>query len=569
MFRRQFHLKRVPKLYCHGIKQLDLVSSIPTTDLLVKLNFIHQPRSGLFNYLPMGLGVLDKLKGVIDESMTRANFDKVQLGLLSLLESWRTTGRYNNPELYKVRGAGGTKDDYVLLATAEEDMTQLIKLFAFASPKEYPVLVYQINDKFRDELRPRGGLLRGKEFVMKDGYSFDIDEPLAMKSYKTVTEAYHRIFKALKTPYVVADADTGDIGGSLSHEWHYLHPTGGDTVFTCTNCGNVSNVEKTLSYAEVTEESAKTTEVGVKYFITKDDKTLVCVYYPLQRQLQESFVALEVPDIDLSNRLSQEEILAIFSDKDQLIDKRIVRLMDARLNHRSPLPDFPVPFISRSLISTLFDVPLVSAEEGDICAVCDEGTLQPAKAIEIGHTFYLGDKYSSSLGLTIDSKSVQMGCYGIGLLRIVAALGEIHRDGKGLRWPRVIAPWDATLIDIRKNVGGDHYSENHDVVQLCKQLESNGIDYRLDDRSKYRLGSKVHHSNLVGIPLVIILGKRFPQYVEIETRYTTSMEHWKHLYEHQHTFHWEVEQDGDGNVHKHTVALEGAIQVIEALLEDM
>lgn len=566
MFKRHFHIKRVPKLYCHGVKQLGPISAIPTTDLLTKLNFIHQPRSGLFNYLPLGLSILDKLKHVIDESMMRANFDKVQLGLLSLLESWRTTGRYNNPELYKVQGSGGAKDDYVLLATAEEDMTQLVKLFAYASPKEYPVLLYQINDKFRDELRPRGGLLRGKEFVMKDGYSFDIDEQLAMESYKSVTQAYHRIFTALKTPYVVADADTGDIGGSLSHEWHYLHPSGGDTVFTCNNCGNTSNVEKTLSYAEVTEEEAKSTEVGVKYYITKDDKTLICAYYPLNRELQGNFVAIEVPDVDLSDRLSQEEILAVFSDKDALIDKRIVRLMDARLSHRSPLPDFPVPFISRSLITTLFDVPLVSAEEGEICAVCDEGLLRPAKAIEIGHTFYLGDKYSSSLGLSIESKNVQMGCYGIGLLRIVAALAEIHRDDKGLKWPRVIAPWDVTLIDVRKNDEGA--ANSPEVNEFCKKLDHKGIDYRLDDRAKHRLGSKIHHSNLVGIPLLIILGKSFPEFVEIEARYNQSLEHWKHLYEH-HDFRWEIEEDSEGHVIKHIVALEGAPKVIEALLVDM
>ncbi|CAK7902612.1 hypothetical protein CAAN1_16S03378 [[Candida] anglica] len=566
---------RVPRLAINSELPKDL-TTIPTHELFVKSGFFSHPRPGLVNWMPVGLNVLRKVEQVIRDRMVEVGGEEVNLSSLSSASLWEKTGRWNNTELFKLRDSSG--DPYCLAATCEEEITNLVSQ-QLKSYKDLPQLYFQINKKYRDEKRPRSGLLRGREFIMKDAYSFDIDETRAMETYDKLVGAYYRIFEDLKVPFVKADADTGDIGGSLSHEWHYLHSSAGeDTLFTCDECGNSSNLEKTLSYSEKLEDHL---EVEVEYFLTKDTSTLICAYYPRGRTLETNLLKLHIPDIDLnlnSSVIKQEELFKEFKDEELMMSKKVIRVMDARLNQTSNLPDFPVPFINRSFITTMFDTPIVAATEGEICGVCEDGKLSVHKSIEVGHTFFLGDKYTKPLNLTVEvpppadatskkmiKQNVVMGCYGIGVSRIIAAMGEILKDSQGFRWPKSIAPWTMTVVEAR----GFESIENADscVYNVLDKLETEleGFNYKVDERSGVGLGKKIKESNMLGIPLSLIVGKKFPL-VEIEVRGKrfTKEPVWRKLYqEKKEEFQWEVNEE------KHIVHIDAVGEVVKTLLEDM
>ncbi|KAG7661820.1 PRS [[Candida] subhashii] len=560
-------LKTVPKFYGSQFSKFKYSKTIPTHEVLTKLGLIQYPRAGLVNWGPMGLTIMNKISDIIRTRMNEIGFEELSLSLLSHRTLWEKTGRWSSGgELFKLNN-----DEYLLAPTAEEEITEYVNR-NLSSYKELPVLLYQINPKFRDEKRPRGGLLRGKEFLMKDAYSFDISEAKAMESYEKVVGAYHKIFQDLKLPYIKAAADSGDIGGSLSHEWHCIDKTGEDTVFTCDSCHHVSNVEKTLSYPESVDET-QSGEVSVRYFMTEDKSTLVCAYYPTSRTLEPKFVKQELPDIDLKIS-NQEEILQEFSNEETLISKHIIRVMDSRLHSRSNFPDFPIKFINRSLMTTLTDIPMVLAEEGEICGMCEDGTLTSKHAIELGHTFYLGDKYSKPLSCKIsapnedgrmDQKQIMMGCYGIGISRIIATAAEIYRDDVGLVWPSTLAPWQVTVVE----VGKENQEKFGDFFEV---LNKQGIDYRYDNRDSVSFGKKIRESNTLGIPLCVILGKQYPM-VEIEIRGKRLLgedQKWKQSFEaYKDKIEWEVKYDDKGNDIKHIVHKDGLVTVVNSLLQDM
>ncbi|EMG49006.1 PRS Proline--tRNA ligase [Candida maltosa Xu316] len=556
--KRSLHIKRVPKFYGNQLSKFKYSQDIPTHELLARLGFITYPRSGLVNWTKLGLSMQDKLSNIIRKRMDEIGFEELSLSLISHRKLWEDTGRWEGSEIFKLVG-----DEYLLVPTAEEEITDYVNK-QLESYKQLPVCLYQINPKFRNEKRPRGGLLRGKEFLMKDAYSFDLDESNAMVTYEKVVGAYHKIFQDLRIPYVKAQADSGDIGGSLSHEWHYINESGEDTVFKCSSCNHASNVEKTLSFPKEVDESS---EILVKYFTTKDKSTLVCAYYPSNRVLEPKFIQNEITDLDLTEH-NQDELLDSFSNKDDL-SKRFVRIMDARLSPRSNLPDFPLNFSNRAMITTLTDVPLVLAQEGEICAECEDGEITATNAIEVGHTFYLGDKYSAPLNCAVDvptetgmtRQTISMGCYGIGISRIIAAIGEINRDAKGLSWPKSISPWDVTVVEI-----GQDEERSKEVFKL---LNHGKVDYCLDDRD-VSMGKKLKESGFTGIPLSIILGKHYP-IVEIEVRGKKYGDTWKHTYEkHKDEFDWKVQYDNEQvNDVKHFVHKDGLVTVVNSLLNDM
>lgn len=560
------HLTRtVPKLYQVSNELLNpkTLPTVPTHELVTKLGFVNHPKPGLVHWMPMGTAVLNKVKALVHEKIRAAGAEEVSLSTLSHSSLWEETGRWGGTELFKLKDSSGA--DYCLAPTCEEEITNLVKN-QVCSYKNLPLLYYQINTKFRDEKRPRSGLLRGREFIMKDAYSFDTSEENALQTYETMVQAYYSIFNELKVPFVKADADTGEIGGSLSHEWQYVHASGEDTLLTCSECGNALNIEKTLSYPV---EEEKHSEVSVRYFTTTDRNMLICAYYPTSRVLVPSFIKNEVADVDLSGSLSEDEILELFSDEDTLISKKIVRIMDARLNSQSNFPDFPIKFINRSLITTLTDIPIVEAHEKELCFHCEEGHLETSRAIEVGHTFYLGDKYSKALDCSVEipqedgtlaKRNILMGCYGIGISRIIASVAEINRDAYGLRWPSAIAPWQVTVVGANKESPGD---------ELVELLANAGIDCRIDNRDKLGLGRKVKDSNAVGIPLVVIVGKQYPK-LEVEVRglRRTETPQWKQLYE-QRDFEWEVHYDSHGIDTKHTVPISHIELVVKLLLVDM
>lgn len=492
------------------------------------------------------------------------------MSALSPAALWQKTGRWSGTELFKLLDSGGA--EYCLAPTCEEDITAVVRA-QIASYKSLPLLYYQINTKFRDEKRPRAGLLRGREFVMKDAYSFDTSLAAAIKTYEAMVAAYHSVFSELRVPYVKAEASSGEIGGSMSHEWHYIHPSGEDTLFTCSECGTILNLEKTLSYPEtdpssMPSEMSNSVAVAVEYFVTCDRNTLVCAYFPADRILLPNLILEELPDLDLNSGLNQEQILKLFSDEDSLLSKRVVRVMDARLHSRSNFPDFPIKFINRSMITTLTDIPIVEAQHGEMCGKCEEGLLKSSRAIEVGHTFFLGDKYSKPLHCTVDvpqqdgrlvKVDVAMGCYGIGVSRLIASIGEVNRDEQGFRWPVCIAPWSATVINASKD------SARSDEVM--RALAVGGVEARLDDREGFGLGRKTKEARLVGIPIVIIVGRNYPV-VEVEIRGRKYANLWKDVRE-ENCDGWEVEYLEEGIDSKHKVHIDRLGSVVNAILKDM
>ncbi|CAK9436352.1 uncharacterized protein LODBEIA_P09100 [Lodderomyces beijingensis] len=552
-------IKRVPKLYCEHLNKLKIDRRLPTAELLAKLGIVSYPHSGLVNWTKTGLLTLDKISSIIRKSLDSRGYEELRLSLLSHKDAWVTTERWFHKDFFKIKD-----ENFLLVPTAEEPITEHMKR-ALESYKQLPLTYYQINQKFRKEKRARGGLLRGKEFLMKDAYSFDVDEASALKTYEDMTGAYHEIFQNIGVSYVRAQADSGSIGGEMSHEWHLSNETGEDTIFTCDSCGHVSNIEKTLSLP--TDEQLQnwgSGDVSVAYFTNNKRDTLVCAYYPADRVLEPKFLLSEIPDLDITDARPDSEKVQQFETMSEAdMNASVVRVMDARLNSRSNFPDFPIKFANRSMITTLTDVPIVSANEGEVCGECEDGTLTKSKAIEIGHTFYLDDKYSKPMELKIDvptekgidKRYVKMGCYGIGVSRLVGAVAEINRDDGGLRWPRSIAPWEVTVVS-------DHDSSKID--EMVEQLSR--LDYRWDDRNE-PIGKKIRESNIMGIPLVVVLGKNYPV-VEIEVRGTmdtTAREQIKQA-SIDAAFHWEIAPQDHNHPAKHFVDKDHLVHVVNKIL---
>lgn len=552
------------------------VTSLPTHELLQSLGFVRPSQSGLVHWLPMGLRSLNKIENIIRHRMNEENAIEVSLSTLSPKTLWERTGRWSNNELFKLKDA--KKADYCLSATCEEDITTLLKSF-ITSYKDMPLLVYQITRKYRDELRPRGGLLRGREFLMKDAYSFASSKEEAMNQFEKVNAIYDRIFTDLKLPFISAWADSGDIGGDLSKEYHYVHKTGEDILLTCNNCGESSNIEKCESFPE--EEGMYIGDVTVKYALTKDHTTLICLYFPTDRQLSWS-LAMEAMDHDLDLELknkSNDEVLTLFQEEnDEMTFSQVLRVMDCRLNSRSNFPAFPLRQYMKNNFGQIKDMSLVQAEEHEICGACNKGHLTSSRTIEVGHNFYLGTKYSEPLEAKFTDRNnnhnsiIEMGCYGIGVSRLVGAIAEITRDERGLRWPRSVAPYAVSVCMASGTQNGEILSE------IKKQFESapsaelrDNIMYSFNE--KLGLGARINLSHALGIPLCVIVGpKNWPK-VEIEVRgkiwNRDASSTWKKDYEkYKYEYEWELIENPDG-IPKHIVPVSHLTKILTILLKDL
>lgn len=555
-------------------QHLFTAKSIPKTatthQLLQDLGFIYQPSAGLIHWLPLGLKVLKNVENIIRKRMDEIGGEEFSLSSISSKELWEKTGRWSNTELFKLQLNSKKDKDFCLTPTHEEEITEIIKN-ANLNYKNLPVLTYQISRKYRFEKRPRGGLLRGREFLMKDAYSFDKDYESAMEMYNKVNDAYFKIFQDLKLPFVRAQADSGDIGGSLSQEWHYVHESGEDLLFKCDHCGDVSNVEKTVSIPD--EDTPVSKSANVAYILTKDQHTLVCAYYPSDRTFAPNFLKDHIEDLDLTTLNSSfEELMKIFiKDEDDLVlNKNFIRVMDSRIDHTTDLPDFPITKFQKNNFSTLTDISIVEAIENEYCDSCETGQLKSMNAIEVGHTFYLGKRYSEPMGAkftNVDNKmtTFEMGCYGIGVSRIVAAIAELSRDEEGFVWPSSISPYDLSLVEAPK-CNQDHVNE---VVENLKDLK---ISFDKRQLNKVGFGAKMINARMLGIPIILVIGKNYP-IVELEVRgkrwnESKSKYNYQELYE-QNAKDWEWQIIKDGNFEKHLVHKDHVEKVIKSLLRDL
>ncbi|KAF2171925.1 hypothetical protein M409DRAFT_18156 [Zasmidium cellare ATCC 36951] len=532
-------------------------------DLLLRAGFLRQAHSGIFHLLPLGLRVQDKIERLIDKHMQSVGASKVSLSSLSSQELWQRSGRLDgrNAELFHIEDR--KEAGYLLAPTHEEEITMIVKN-AVHSYKDLPLRLYQVSRKYRDEARPRQGLLRGREFVMKDLYTFDVNEAQALETYESVRAAYRAFLDELNLPYLVATADSGNMGGNHSHEYHFPSPKGEDTVISCASCRmtineelfrgqyNPDHVDSRIDqnaqipfqvwhgYKPVEKAPQRLREVA-----KSDDQeptetseteanvtaapTIVEVFLP-KGPFEPNIHAIKdlVPGIDTSQSSD-------IADLKQLLNKEAaqgmsnghlqperVTLLDPRLSVQSV--ESSAEYWAKHPLFTglpgkIEKAPflLTQARQDDPCPKCGaEGSLHFEKAVEIGHTFHLGRRYSKPLQATVmDEKSkqveIEMGCHGIGVSRLIAAAASLIADDKGLNWPKVIAPFGVVLV-------GAGSTPKEDVVSVYDSLgalHESGLDVVIDDRQR-PFGWKLNDADLIGFPFILVMGKAWNERRAVE-----------------------------------------------------
>jgi prolyl-tRNA synthetase len=536
----------IPPSKSHGDKKAKIEKE-DSNVLLVRAGFFRQAYSGIFHFLPLGLRVQDKIERLLDKHMHSLQASKVSLSSVSSQTLWSRSGRLEGgADVFKF---SDRKDAHWLLSpTHEEEITELVGSIA-QSYRDLPIRLYQISRKYRDEPRPRQGLLRGREFLMKDLYTFDIDIPAALQTYEVVRAAYTGFFDELKMPYIVAKADSGNMGGQLSHEYHLPSMKGEDSLISCTHCDYVQNEElvesKQVSIRAITSDKlhpsgAMQDNPSLKeaIFITQDKKTLVKVYcrardgnasdatpdyeinpYAVKAALPEVALGIENPleQFVLANP-NGRSILHMFDDQIAWPEMRAELSAERDKNRQE---DAAMKFVESASGSR--GIPgLVKLQTGDSCPACSQGRVEVRKAIEIGHTFHLGTRYSEALNVKVavdpGSKSehevfMQMGCHGIGVSRLIAASASSLSDERGLNWPRVIAPFEVIIIPHRQTdfeACGAVYDQILGGEPACN-------DAIIDDRDLDWL-SKLRNADLIGYPIIIFLGKAWRERGDYEVQ---------------------------------------------------
>jgi prolyl-tRNA synthetase len=546
---------RFSQLLIPTLKETPSEAEVVSHQLLLRAGFIRKLSSGIYSYLPLGLAAIRKVEGIVRQEMNRAGAQELLLPMVQPGDLWKESGRWEKygPELLRFTDRHARES--CLGPTHEEVITDLIRLNVH-SYKELPLNLYQIQTKFRDEIRPRFGLMRGREFIMKDGYSFDATEEGADATYQKMHEAYHRIFSRCGLAFRAVEADTGTIGGSFSHEFMVLADTGEDTIVICTKCEYAANMEKAryrtpktpaappLLALERIETPGKKKVAAVTEFLGISPRSLVKT---LIYMAEDKPVAVllrgdhEIQTVKLANALGvNTDNLRLAEDKEVfdstgvpsgylgpigltipvLADNELARmhnfaigageknfhLLNANLNR-----DFTV--------QTITDLRQITSE--DQCPLCGEN-LELTRGIEVGHIFKLGTQYSEKLKANfLDNQGAEqpfiMGCYGIGVSRTIAAAIEQNHDKDGMIFPLAIAPFQVILLNLSSKDDPITAAAN----ELHDYLTKTGIEVLLDDRDE-RPGSKFKDADLLGIPYRVMVGKSFSEkgLVEIRDRAT-------------------------------------------------
>ncbi|KAM5356301.1 hypothetical protein ACJ41O_002947 [Fusarium nematophilum] len=510
---------------------------------LIRGGFLRQAHSGIFQLLPLGLRVQDKVEKLLDKHMRSVGASRLSLSTISSEELWRRSDRLDRvaPELFRL--SDRKEVPLILSPTHEEEITTLVA-GTLKSYKDLPIRLYQITRKYRDERRPRHGLLRSREFLMKDMYTFDLTTSAAIETYREVSAAYRAFFSELKLPYLVAEASSGDMGGDLSHEYHLPSAVGEDTVVHCDSCGYTANDEvATARMPSTTSSDAQSysaSQIRVWRGLSKDRKVLVNAWFPqpsgpsTDSGLNLHAVKSVVPELDTSI----DDPLPFWSQAMESGKPQVVNIIDARLAPVFETIQEQLPLLPKSLEagevehSTVRDMEaseglnLVRVSDGDGCPRCEEGVLKIHRALECGHTFHLGTRYSVPLeacvslpqtevpeaakkeGLAPGSRvPVQMGCHGVGVSRIFGAVAEVLADERGLNWPRAIAPFEVAIIPTSGLA--EESLRMYDKLVAGSGAEP-GFDAVLDDR-KQSFGWKMNDADMVGYPVVVVLGKAFKE----------------------------------------------------------
>ena len=507
--------------------------------LLSRAGYIRKVGAGLYDFLPLGYRVLRKVEAIVRQEMDRAGALEILMPALLPGELFKETGRWDlyGPTLFRVKDRKG--GDYHLGPTHEEIVTDIARR-EIRSWRELPKNLFQIQLKFRDEPRPRGGLLRGREFLMKDAYSFDADDAGARASYETMRQAYVRIFDRMGLRYRMVQADSGAIGGSTSAEFQVLVDSGEDAIVACDQCDYAANVEvATVKVADAIDPTPPATEVKKVHTPghgSIEDVSKLLGLAPARMVKSLVYVAgdatvmavvrgdHEVNGVRLARTLGVDEVfLAGEADVEKatgakvgfagpvgfqgrvVVDRAAARVRDGATGANETDYHFTGVDMTEYAWKEVADIRL--ATTGDPCPNCDGGKLTSYRGIEAGHIFILGTKYSATMNATfIDEKQQQkplvMGCYGIGVSRLVATVIEQHNDANGIRWPMALAPYHVHLVTI-----GRDDAVLATAKSLMEALEAAGVDVLWDDRDE-RPGVKFKDADLIGVPLRVTIGAK-------------------------------------------------------------
>lgn len=531
---------RMSKLLMPTLREVPSEAEITSHKLMLRAGLIRKLASGIYSYLPLGLRVERKIEQIVREEMDASGAQELLMSALLPAEAYQASGRWEvfGDSMFKLKDRNDR--DFCLGPTHEELFTQTV-IDNVKSYKEYPMTLYQIQNKYRDEGRPRFGLIRGREFVMKDAYSFDLDEKGLDESYKKMYDAYCRIFTRLGLDFTIVDADSGAMGGSGSQEFMVKSPVGEDGIAYCDACGYAANYEKAECIPEekpsaegnfdmekIHTPNAHTIEELVaflgaepynfaKTIIYKADDKYIAAMVRGDREINEVKLKNLVgctDDLELAapavvRDLTHAEVgfagpvgldIPVYADKEVALMKNFVigaNETDMHYKNVNICKDFEPAVVA--------DIRVI--EEDDKCPKCGK-PVKTAQGIEVGHIFKLGTKYSEALGLTAQdeegkSKTVIMGCYGIGVTRCLAAVIEQCNDENGIIWPVSVAPYQAVVIPA--NSKSEEQSEL--AEKIYNDLLSQGIETLIDDRNE-RAGVKFKDADLIGIPVRIVIGKK-------------------------------------------------------------
>ena len=525
-------------------------AEIDSHKLMVRAGLMKKVAGGLYTYLPLGMRALNKVQRIVREEMDRAGAQEIVMPILQPAELWKTSGRWESmgPGMFRLKDRA--THDYALSPTAEEMVTDVVKSVV-SSYRQLPLTVYQIQWKFRDEIRPRFGLMRSKEFLMKDAYSFDTSLEAADASYMAMFNAYKRIFERCGLKAYPVEADTGDIGGKFSHEFHVLADAGEDGIAFCDACGYAAILEKAERKVKVGGEGeqrdcpsmevvptpgAKSIEqvskfmgvpgsAFVKSLVYSADGKPVMVCVPGDRDVNEvklkHFLGakkVELADYETVLKVTGAQpgsvgpVASSFSSASSCSSLRIVADQSLR-GARGVIvgankDDHHIKNVDLERDANISDyADLVIVRDGDICAKCGKPMVLK-RGIEVGHVFKLGTKYTDAFKAVYKTDELKeqvmvMGCYGIGVSRTVQAIIEQSHDKDGIVWPSSVAPFQVVIENLDPKVE----EVNKIVNELELQLETSGIDVIVDDREE-RPGVKFKDADLIGFPVRVVVGAK-------------------------------------------------------------
>lgn len=559
---------KMSKLFVQTLREFPSDAEVISHKMLARAGYIRKLSSGIYNYLPLMWKVLRKIENIVREEMDAAGAQELLMPFVQPQELWEESGRWEvyGKELMRLKDR---HDRGMCLGPTHEEVITAIARDGIKSYKQMPVNLYQIQSKFRDEIRPRFGLLRGREFIMKDAYSFDVDEAGLDKEYENMAQAYTKIFKRCGLETRMVQSDTGAIGGSTSHEFMVLTTTdsGENDVFYCDKCGYAANSDHAVSklHEEVVDGGFKETKIidtpniktieELSEFLNVPSKAILktLVYIADKKPLLVLIRGDKtIEETKLKNAIHAKElrIASAIEIKDLMAEKGL----NAEAGFIGPVgiqgvwtvADESVKYLKnfvvgcnqtdKHLVGANFGLPQVTAfktpgafldirlvEKGEICSVCGS-TLQVTRGIEVGNIFKLGTKYSRAMKAVftdVDGKEKPyvMGCYGIGISRTAAAAVESYHDENGIIWPLSIAPYHVTIVPV--NIKDELQMKV--ATELYEKLLASGVEVVLDDRDE-RPGVKFKDADLIGFPYRITVGKTIQEgLVEFKTRKTNEM----------------------------------------------